>query len=798
MTLPPSLQPLGLYRQWITYRLVPHPTKPGKTDKIPCSWRTGGDIDLMNPANYGTYEDAAAGAHLADIGHGHGVGFVFTDADPFWFLDIDGAFRDSAWSPLATELYRRLPEAAWEVSQSGAGLHAFGSGPLPDHRCDVISLGLGLYHTKRFVALTLNVYDTGGSAANIVPAIADVAATYFPPHASSGGADDAWTTEPVPEWSGPEDDDELLRMARAARTAAQALGSHDGQATVSFNDLWEANEEALARKWPHDTDPYGRSEADGALASHLAFWTGKNCERIERLMRQSALYREKWDRGSPYLVPTILRACATVSKVLQASAASPPQQLPEDAAKALATGQEWGGYIPPASYGAYFSGSVYVIAHNQIFTPGHGLVGATAFDTIYGGRKFIKDGEGRPASITASAWDAFRLCEMWRPPIAFDTCFRPEHPTAALVDIEGRAFVNTYVPIVTERKAGDPAPFFDFLGRLLPDARDRDILLSYMAGIVQNPGLKAQWWPVLQGAEGNGKTMLLSIMSHAIGHRYTMLVNPDSMAKTGNQFNKWVQGNLFCGLEEIYVARRRDFLESFKTTVTNDRLAIEGKGADQFTGDNRCNGIMLTNHRDGVPIKTDTRRYAIFYTAQQYEADLLRDGMLGDYFPKLYDWLRSGGFAIINNWLQTWEPIAEFNPAGTGAARARAPKTSVHKEAIRYSLGKAEQEVLEAIDEGQTGFRGGFVSSHWLGLLLDRIRVNIPPNQRREFMRSIGYDYHPAMPEGRCNNVVMPDGRKPRLYLRIDHLAALNIPEPARICDLYTKAQTPTADERAA
>lgn len=780
MTLPQPLQPLGLYRQWITYRLVPHPTKPGKTDKIPASWRTGGDIDLMNVANYGSYEEAAAGAHLANVGHGSGVGFVFTDADPFWFLDIDGAFTDGQWSPLATELYHALPEAAWEVSQSGRGLHAFGSGALPDHRCDVIGLGLGLYHTKRFVALTLQTYDNGGSAGNVAPRIAAIAEAYFPPHALSGAAlGDAWTTEPVPEWSGPDDDEELLKMALASRTAAQAFGSADGSTKAGFAQLWEG-----------DTTGYGQSEADAALASHLAFWTGKNCERIERLMRRSGLNRDKWDRGSPYLVPTIERACATVSKVLQSGGASVAQTMPEEATKALETGQPYGPYIPPADYGRYFAQCAYVVAHNQIFTPAHGLVGSTAFDTIFGGRKFIKDGEGRATSITASAWDAFRMCEMWRPPVATSTCFRPEHATAELVDIEGRAFVNTYAPIVTERRPGDTAPFFDFLGRLIPDERDRLIILSYMAGCVQNPGSKAQWWPVLQGVEGNGKTTLLRVMSHSIGHRYTHLVNPEAMAKTGGQFNAWVEGHLFCGIEEIYVNKRRDFLESFKATVTNDRLAMEGKGTSQFTGDNRCNGILLTNHPDGVPITTDTRRYAVFYTAQQSEADLQRDGMMGDYFPRLYEWLRSGGFAFINEWLQTWEPVAEFNPAGMGPARARAPKTSSHASALRWSLGNAEQEILEAIESGDTGFKGGWVSSYYLGLLLDRLHITIAPNRRRDLMKSIGYDYHPAMvgTDGRCNNPVVPDGRKSRLYLREGHLA-LNLDDHARICDAYSVAQ---------
>ena len=50
---------------------------------------------------------------------------------------------------------------------------------------------------------------------------------------------------------------------------------------------------------------------------------------------------------------------------------------------------------------------------------------------------------------------------------------------------------------------------------------------------------------------------------------------------------------------------RRDFLESFKSTVTNARIGTEGKGANQKTSDNRTNGAMFTNHLDGVPINAD-------------------------------------------------------------------------------------------------------------------------------------------------------------------------------------------------
>ncbi|MDO9009133.1 MAG: phage/plasmid primase, P4 family, partial [Thiobacillus sp.] len=84
---------------------------------------------------------------------------------------------------------------------------------------------------------------------------------------------------------------------------------------ASFADLWTANVEALGRTYPAEGRPYDASSADAALAQCLSFWTGKDCGRIDRLMRQSALNRDKWERAD-YLPRTILGAVARQEEVL--------------------------------------------------------------------------------------------------------------------------------------------------------------------------------------------------------------------------------------------------------------------------------------------------------------------------------------------------------------------------------------------------------------------------------------------------------------------------------------------------
>ena len=84
------------------------------------------------------------------------------------------------------------------------------------------------------------------------------------------------------------DDEALLRKARAASNGAKFQRLFEGDTS-----LHQGN----------------NSSADMALCQMLAFWTGPDAERIDRLFRQSKLYRSKWER-TDYRQRTINKAIA--------------------------------------------------------------------------------------------------------------------------------------------------------------------------------------------------------------------------------------------------------------------------------------------------------------------------------------------------------------------------------------------------------------------------------------------------------------------------------------------------------
>lgn len=766
-----SLAPIQALNQWLVVLLAPKPN--GRTEKYPLNSATGQPHDAHDPAIWLTHAQATATATA--WGSQFTVGFVLTAADPFWCLDIDAALQpDGTWSALSIDLCAALPNTCVEVSQSGRGLHIWGQGPVPPHSKKNVPLHIELYTERRFIAIGT---DAIGDMTRPCPSIVAVAAAYFPPRA---GAVDAPESGPRADWNGPLDDEELLRRALQSRSAAGAFG---GKAT--FADLWTADAAALARAFPSDTDAYDRSSADAALAQHLAFWTGCDSARIERLMRESALVRDKWDDREDYLVErTIGGACGQQRDVLadkKLERASIPANPPGGPTMTPVTGDT---FLSPAGMAELLAGCVYVVDAHRALIPGGHLVKPDQFRAVFGGFTFAMD--SRNERTSRNAWEAFTESQVLRAPKADGTCFRPDLPFGTIVLDAGRSRANTYWPVTVPRHAGDVAPFLTHLAKLLPDPRDRKIQLYYMAACVQHQGYKFQWATMLQGVEGNGKTLLSRCVAEAIGRRYVHWPKASKLAK---QFNGWMVGKTFFAVEDIHTSEHIDVIEELKPMITGgDGLEIESKGVDQISAEICGNFMFNSNHKSGLRKTRNDRRFCVLYCAQQAFADLARDGMGGAYMSDLYHWLKhDGGYAIVAEHLWTLAIPDEFNPR-TGCHRA--PRTTATDEAVAQSLGRVEQEINEAVEQGLPGFAGGWVSSMAVDRLMERMgRAGaVPLNQRREMMRSMGFDWHPALPHGRVHNLVLPDAGKPRLFILAGH-AALTLTAAADVARAYTAAQ---------
>lgn len=774
--------------QWLPVLLVPR--ADGRTDKLPCDWRSGSPCNAHEAQFWASYDRAVEAARR--FGTNYTVGFVLTVNDDLFAVDIDGALQaDGTWSPLANELAAALPGCYIEVSQSGRGLHIWGRYPSPpEHRKKNVPLHIECYTEARFVAIGVPL---AGAIAGRCDAFPAVLARWFPPAEVNAQAVPA--TGPRADWRGPTDDTELLRRAMQSKSAAAMFGG----AKATFADLWLADEDALSRAYPADPgsmEAFDRSSADAALASHLAFWTGADVGRIERLMRQSKLAREKWDDRSDYLVArTITNACNVQKDVLQdkpkedgvevpaATVSAPPAPpAPPAPAKTALRLVEGSTFLTPAEQANMFAGCTYILDQHKVLLPDGRLLAPDRFKAWYGGFTFVMD--NRNEKTSRDAWEAITQSQALRAPRVDGTCYRPKLPFGAVVGQGGRKFINIYVAAEVRLADGDITPLLQHLEKLFPHQYDRNVVLYYMACCVQNLGSKAQWALVLQGVEGNGKSFLVDCLRAAIGAHNTYTPRA---SRIGGQFNAYVSTACMLFLEEIMVNGRQELMDELKPMITSSILESEKKGVDQVNVEICFNIFATTNHKNAILKTRNDRRWCLAQCKQQEEADLARDGVTESYMYGLYSWWRNGGEAIVNKFLRTVPVPAEFDFT---RGLQRAPKLSSFEDTIRASLGVVEQEVLEAVGREEIGFKGGWVSSGFLDKLLQRLGKDraVPINKRKELMESLGYVWHPALTDGRVNNAVLPDGAKVKLFVRADR-ADLKALQPAEAATAYTRAQ---------
>lgn len=716
----------------------------GKTNKEPCD-KFGRTSSIHTVENWMSYEDArriAAGLNKATRSR-YGVAFVLTEKDPFFCIDVDGAYDGKQWSALANELCTEFNGALVEVSQSGKGLHIFGTyTSIPEHgKKDKKSLNIECYHKDRMIALGANA--RGDASTDCTAPLNRIIARYFPADEQADVAE--WTTTHC-EGSNPiQDDDKLIAKALMSKSSA---GSVFGT-KVSFRDLWERNVEKLADEYPDEQREFDPSKADFALAGSLLWWTCGNCERTKRLMERSGLVRDKWTQHRTYLNLTITRA-ESYRKDFYTGKPESDATLPAASSGETRTGFQ---LVAGSNLVDFFKGCVYIIQQHRMLTPNGAMYRPEQFNAAYGGYVFALDADND--KTTRKAFDAFTESQFASLPKVDSLAFRPELPPGEVFTEAGMSYVNCYVPTHGERAEGDVTPFLSHMQKLIPDEGDRKILLTWIASCIQNPGKKHQWSPVLVGAEGNGKSLVAQIVKHALGKRW--VAEPRSN-QIGGRFNSWIENKLFAVVEEIHMNSRRETLDAMKPLITNTTVEVEGKGRDSYDAENRCNILMCTNYKDAIIKTRDDRRYAIIYTGQHSREDKLRDGMDDAYFASLYTWLQNGGYEAVANWFDKYTDVS-CNVMGV------APQTSSTDAAIIESLGGAEQDIIEAVELEKVGFRSGLISLLALDHLLNEKGHRLQTKRKAKVLTELGYIRHPNLPDGK----IKMQGIYVRVYVKKGH-----------------------------
>jgi hypothetical protein len=291
-------------------------------DKPPLT-RSGHRASSTDSSTWCRFDEALEVYRAGDFS---GVGYVFIMDDEFVGIDLDNC-RDAESGKLLpwtadqrTTLPAGFPDpleivcaaaSYFEVSPSGTGV----KGIVCASAAKGIRTGpVEIYPNSRYFTLTGHRLEEAISeiceAQQFVDSlIARIELKRAVKPTKPAAAKPTTAVQPV------SDDTALLERAFAARNGAKVRDLFEGR--------WQSHFPASA----------GPSEADLALCSELAFWTGPHAARIDGLFRQSSLYREKWDEphdgdGRTYGEMTIAVALSSKADFHNWSQATSPKHTP--------------------------------------------------------------------------------------------------------------------------------------------------------------------------------------------------------------------------------------------------------------------------------------------------------------------------------------------------------------------------------------------------------------------------------------------------------------------------------------
>lgn len=276
--IPEELKALNHWVNW-TYEF-----RSGKWTKPPRQADGVTPAKSTDPFTWYSFPDAVRCYGQGDI---DGIGFVLAPETGIVGVDLDHCRNRETGKvdQWAREIVARL-DSYTELSPSGEGIHVFVKGLLPAggrKKGNVEAYSSGRY-------LTVTGQHLEGCPATIEPRQDQVdyllREVFSDPPKMTLNQNGNGSVPPRLS-----DDDEILTKALNAK-----------------------NKEKFGRLFDGDFSDYpSQSEADLGLCDLFAFWT-RDSSQIDRLFRQSALYREKWDSprgGSTYGRDTIETALAS-------------------------------------------------------------------------------------------------------------------------------------------------------------------------------------------------------------------------------------------------------------------------------------------------------------------------------------------------------------------------------------------------------------------------------------------------------------------------------------------------------
>lgn len=559
--------------QWVVWKFV---QKEDRMTKLPYQIN-GVEADSTNPETWTSFKEACAASVNFD-----GIGFVFTEESGIVGVDFDHVVVDGQWKKTTQDEVFSFKSYS-EVSPSGNGIHVYVFAEKPGDKCKkALSDGTEreMYSKGRFFTVTgEHIEGTPTSVKNAQGAVTKLYNVWFAEQKKKNTSN----TGKSPDM----EDDQILGICRGAKNADKF--------SKLFNkgDLTDYNNDASA--------------ADQALCNILAFYTQKP-EQIDRLFRQSALMRDKWDRED-YRNRTIEAALNAQSDVFTGAndkKKNAPEKIsvPFDVVakdimehKHLFTMRD--------------TGEIYLYANGIYTCDGSEAILGTLARKLYDGYYAAYWAATNPdfpighipQATTRQVSEVLAYIKAFSHVRREEIDDNPEYKkliclengvfnfeTLEFIQHDPKYKLTRRIPITYDQKATCPN-IINFMNDVVNE-EDAQVLFEFI-GYCLIPDTRFTQGIMLQGEGANGKSVLLTLMRHFIGESNLAAVEMQQLCE-----DKFSLAQLYGKLANVYPDMSDEEIKGsgkFKAVTSGDMLEAQRKFGQPFHFRNYSRQIYSVN-----------------------------------------------------------------------------------------------------------------------------------------------------------------------------------------------------------
>jgi len=324
--------------------------------------------------------------------------------------------------------------------------------------------------------------------------------------------------------------------------------------------------------------------------------------------------------------------------------------------------------------------------------------------------------------------------------------------------------LNTWLPPLIFPEKGRIKPFLNFMKYLIPDDRERGIVLDFLAHMVRFPGERSNSALIIKGKPGIGKSLFGRLLEQMLGRENVARPTNTQMHE---QYTGYMKNAQCVIIEELMAGGRLQLFNKMKDMITEPRISIREMHMNAYLITNRASFIAFTNHADAIVIPRDDRRFIIIFSPA-----VPRDK---DYYDGLVDYIENNASAVMHYLIEEHEMSGEYSLKGV------APMTSAKEHMQLATRHPVEHTLGDWFDDAQFPLHGRIADAN---AVMDLLKA---AGHRHINMLSV-CDHLETMGYKDLGRVRLTSGERRRLWLirNIDMFDGLS---HGKIVSLYEKQE---------